>query len=308
MAAPPLTDIVATYVGALCLGLYLAVFSVSIRWLLFEKEGWKLRKNINWIMLIAAVVLLALDITDSAVDLRVTIDPIVVEGSTQTVTWRTILICTNANVSALIADALLIYRCWVIYDKSRAYVIFPLLLWVGCIICTVLQACWQFIENGSLQSKFHLVNMTIGPGTVLIPFWGFTIVLNAYATSMIIYRIWRVTKEVEAHASQSTRDLRFVMRVLMESGFLYLVITIAHFAVWFGKNSTAIAALSAMNVPIIGIAFNLILIRTSQGNAIGTSEFTEGKSSIRFNEHSNNFSTTTDRRGESNSMVGTESV
>ncbi|TFK34155.1 hypothetical protein BDQ12DRAFT_715432 [Crucibulum laeve] len=264
----------SAFVGAIFLGLYLSTFFLCLRWLLFSDNGWTFRKKISWIMLSASAVLCALDITNNSLslyevmsDARSVSQPIPTPATTSSprLTWNAILMCTNANVSALLADSLLMYRCWIIYEKSRTVLIFPLIFWLGGIACTILEACWQIIENGALHSSWHVVNMTIGPGTVLTPFWASTIILNSYTSTAIIYRIWSVKKEVKSHTSKN--QLRFVMRVLIESGSLYLAITIAHLVVWFTPSTLAIDVVSAINLPIIGMTFNLIIMRTSQKRA-----------------------------------------
>lgn len=104
---------------------------------------------------------------------------------------------------------------------------------------------------------------------------------------MIIRRIYLVTEE--SKGSTSIHQLRFTMRILIESGFLYLATAIAHFVVWWTPNSYAISVISGIvslflrfmrcalcfeeltslslllqNLSVTGIAFNLILIRAAQ--------------------------------------------
>ena len=52
-----------------------------------------------------------------------------------------------------------------------------------------------------------------------------------------MYHIWKVTKE-QRQAHSPVRDLNFVVRVLLDSGMLYLFITIPHFAVWWIPSSS----------------------------------------------------------------------
>ncbi len=59
---------------------------------------------------------------------------------------------------------------------------------------------------------------------------------------MIVRRIYLVARA--SKASTGTLQLRFVMRILTESGALYLATEIAHFVVWFTPNSFAISVIS----------------------------------------------------------------
>jgi len=65
------------------------------------------------------------------------------------------------------------------------------------------------------------------------------------------------------------------MRILAESGLLYLSITIAHLLAWFTQDNVAIQIFSMINLPVIGIAFNLVLIRAAQKRAESLKEVEE---------------------------------
>jgi hypothetical protein len=79
------------------------------------------------------------------------------------------------------------YRVWVTYGRRTWIIYFPIFLWVGGIACTILQLFLQIvhIHNPNFGPyQWANVNMTLGPGIALIPFWGSTIVINAYCTGM----------------------------------------------------------------------------------------------------------------------------
>ena len=55
------TFMIATITQALLYGLYIATLVHCLRWLLFsDEENWSLRKDVNWRMLIIAVVIFLL--------------------------------------------------------------------------------------------------------------------------------------------------------------------------------------------------------------------------------------------------------
>jgi hypothetical protein len=60
----------------------------------------------------------------------------------------------------------------------------------------------------------------------------------------LIWKIWKTTKKSENNIGGN--QLQFIARVLMESGFLYLAISIAHFIGWFSRDDFAINILGAM--------------------------------------------------------------
>jgi hypothetical protein len=130
---PAVLNVPYTFVSALFYGLYLSTVFHCLRWLVFADEGWKMRRRINWAMLSITIILWALSTISKALDLRTSM--IVVENqTTPAVDSATTLLlmgvvsvslslyirirecrlygtppqCTNAVVSTLLADAVLV--------------------------------------------------------------------------------------------------------------------------------------------------------------------------------------------------------
>ncbi|KAF9004290.1 hypothetical protein BDQ17DRAFT_1424729 [Cyathus striatus] len=294
-SVPASQETIALFLSCILFGLYLATFLHALRWLLYADSGWKLRsrKATNWIMVLATTALFGCALVNLSIalhGLETTLKGLekvtshtVARGVSRPFTRPTVvavITCTTANVSVLIADCIMIHRCFAVWGGSRRLIVFPSLLWIGGVVCTILQAYVQIVQHRLVTSAWQPVNMTVGPGTILTPFWGSTIVLNAYCTSLIVYRIWSVTRISESSSS----SLLFVMRVVVESGFLYLAIAVAHFVTWWTPSNFAIVIVSYINIPIIGITFNLISIRTAKFKAQGQKEeqYAHPASALRF--------------------------
>lgn len=58
-------------------------------------------------------------------------------------------------------------------------------MWLAGFACTILQAYWQFVQSNA-DKKWRWVNMSIGPGMILTPFWATTLALNIYTMCMPI--------------------------------------------------------------------------------------------------------------------------
>ncbi|KAF8956232.1 hypothetical protein BDZ97DRAFT_1763981 [Flammula alnicola] len=267
-------EIMVVFTESLLYGMYLITLAQCLRWQLFADDGRAARAQHNWSMVTITVLIFALTTVYMSVGLfkstKIVRDAVhdIPSGPPGLVPWTTVVACTVANMTALLADTVLMYRCWLVYGRSKRVVIFPAIMWLGGLICTILQAYWQTVQTGALGSgKWEPVNMTVGPGTILMPFWATTLVLNAYTMFMLMYRIWNATKGSTGSGSSNIRSLQFTLRILAESGFLYFSTTIAHFIVWWTPNNLAIRVASGMNIPAIGIAFNLILTRAAQNRA-----------------------------------------
>ncbi|PFH47840.1 hypothetical protein AMATHDRAFT_6372 [Amanita thiersii Skay4041] len=108
--------------------------------------------------------------------------------------------------------------------------------------------------------------------TSILASYLFTISLNIYTTAAILYRIWHIAKY--SLAPSSRRTLHFAMHVIVESVLLYTVSSIVAMIMWllslrFPTSSVqlAVAIFSVINYCMIGIAFNLLLIRVAQQRA-----------------------------------------
>jgi hypothetical protein len=265
--------LLALFIGAIATGIYLCTLFYCIRWLVYTDEGWRIRKKIHWPMLSGTLSLfvlssihISLAASTSFQAIRDTERGIIDTGDDGgRLPWTDLVMCTVSNFCVLIADGFLIYRCWMVCLKSVRIIIFPCFFWIGGFACTILQIYWQVVQTALITSVWTPVNMNVGPGTILTPFWGSTIVVNIYATTTIVYVLWKNAQAQSKH-STSTGEIRLVnvMRVIIESGAIYLLITIPHFIVWWTTSTLAIVILGWTNLPVVGSAFNLILIRTSR--------------------------------------------
>lgn len=236
------------FAGALSFGLYASTLLICLRWLLFVDEGWKLRttRNINWPIVIVTLLILACNLaylietfewTKVAVWHAVHFPGV----SYDKPEWTSIVSCTVANANVLLADIVLIIRCWTVYGgRGTAVIVFPSFLWIGALLCTILQIYLQIahtIDPTIGPYSWASVNMKMGPGIVLIPFWICTVVLNAYVAVMLIRRIYNTAEH--CRFSTSIEHFHFIIHVIAESGVLYFSITVAHFLSWFGSDKFA---------------------------------------------------------------------
>ncbi|KAF8631869.1 hypothetical protein AX15_002139 [Amanita polypyramis BW_CC] len=257
---------IATTIQATLFGVYFTTFLLCLRWLLYVDDGWTVRKDIKWPWLIIAIVIFAFSVTDLALSLHGTL--LALQGK-KTLLFSGIVTVTVEALIAVITDAVLIYRCWVVYNKSwhiyyPNYILGlrPLLDLPGCALRTI-----------DTRSRSFYIS---------------TIIINIFATSATIFQIWR--NSIFPH------PLQFTIRVVAESGLLYTITSVVSACLLFIRNSPTgpvilPAVATAINFPATGIAYNLILIRVAQhristrANCISALEFVTlvGSSSARVN-------------------------
>jgi len=259
-------QIIALFFGSLFHGAYLVSFFFGLRCLVWKNMALKPFSDIHWAMLmatatifVAATLGLTLGMFRSIQAFILCTNPdAAVKVFTSTSDWVNIVKSVTIFVIICTGDGILIYRCWVVYDRRYSVIIFPSLLWIADTVCAIVLT---WIE-ATIQAK-SLVN--VGK---LKPFFtaytGLTIPLNVITTSLIVLRIWHVDRENAKFRprSQDKRQstLQNVMRIMVESGLLYTAIAIVTFCTYV-TGSFAFYISTAIQAPLTGIAFNLILIR-----------------------------------------------
>jgi hypothetical protein len=67
----------------------------------------------------------------------------------------------------------------------------------------------------------------------------------------LIWKIWKASKK--GINNTVSKQLQLIVRILMESGILYFIISITHFSTWFGHSTFAIHLLGTMVGPLCDI-------------------------------------------------------
>ncbi|KAF9450665.1 hypothetical protein P691DRAFT_700852 [Macrolepiota fuliginosa MF-IS2] len=285
-------EVSVVFSAALLFGIYFSTLLTCFRWLLFADEGWKRRKTIDWALVVVTFLIFGINVAHVSWDLHWTMveafqavnGPRPFEFTLPD--FRNIVACVLQNTSILLADIVLIRRCWVVHGRRKLVVVFPVFLWLVALLCTILQIYLQVahMKNPNIGPySWASVNMTIGPGIVLLPFWISTVLSNAYASGALILRIHQVTQQCKFVISPT--HLYFLIRVIAESGLLCLSITLAHFLVWFGSDDYAVGVIAALNPPVMGVAFNWFIIRVAINKAEAAKvTIPERITTIRFNK------------------------
>ncbi|PFH46379.1 hypothetical protein AMATHDRAFT_88361 [Amanita thiersii Skay4041] len=243
-----------TFVQSLLYGLYIASTVHSLRWLLFVDEGWRLRdvRAIKWPMLAVSSLLFFFTTADLLLTILQTLSVAIRGAKGFHTPWNTATISIE-KWTIITADSVLVL-----------IIIFPMLMCIGDVICSIIYTRWSVLrDRGSSKLPIQL-------GHIQDVFYACTIALNIYATSAITFKIWLVTR----FSAQAGRRLRLTMRIVAESGLLYtltsilLLLSLIPGIGGLGDSVIIFQALSdAINFSMIGIAFNLIIIRVAQQRA-----------------------------------------
>ncbi|PSR99323.1 hypothetical protein PHLCEN_2v4136 [Hermanssonia centrifuga] len=263
-------QIVGLFMESVSYGMFLVTFGLCIRALLFERDRSFIPKrwaDVRVGMLLVAISMFIFATFDVAFGLRHNLDAFIFyhgEGGaakefSDISYWVNIMKTVDYVMQTAIGDAILNYRCWMVYNKSWKIVLFPVLMWMAILVCGIMMV---YVEV-TTTSEALLTESRITPWLDSIAV--LTLVINILVTSLIVWRIWRVRSKTVESSSHPNR-LSHVIRIVLDSGLMYTLCAIIFFGTTLA-GSNAQYGVSDVIVQVIGITFNMIIIRVNNGTA-----------------------------------------
>lgn len=253
-------QIVALFMTCIFYGMLLVTTGLCLNILLLKKARTTLSHHIA---LAATLCMLAIASNDAALGLVHVLDafayyagPGGAEAELSHVSsWINVVKLVNYLLQTTIDDFLLVYRCYVIHDRRRAVIVLPIFLWLAFLI-TYSTAIYVTANRHALGSISSDQTPFITAASVA------TLVQNLATTGMIVYKLWsheRRNREFLA-GSLTRRRLTRVIGIIVESALFYTIFTFLTLVTFLADNN-ADYAFSDCVVQIIGISFNMIIIR-----------------------------------------------
>ncbi|KAF8881467.1 hypothetical protein BD779DRAFT_1012161 [Infundibulicybe gibba] len=197
-----------------------------------------------------------------------------------------------------LAQMILLYRCWIIWDRRWAIVAVP-----GFLSLVALGGGLALVGlynsplwNTDIEKIVRLFKLT---GTTT---YSTSLGVNALTTSLIVARIFLTSREVRpVLGSDSHRSLRIAIAMLAESGLLMFTFQLV-LVILFSCQRSVFGIISGPRAQIYGITPTLLNTRVIMGTAYDKT--TEKTRSLRF-AHSGGAATQT--TGPSMSVAGIQS-
>ncbi|KAJ6497279.1 hypothetical protein C8R45DRAFT_982473 [Mycena sanguinolenta] len=229
-------DISQLWVGTFFYGIYLILFCICI-YILLNRP----RNLGNTILLVTAIALFTLATVQAIINLvlgAADIDDIDIPYQ-QLVDGTDVVYAINN----FIADGLVIYRCYVVWDHNVFVTILPIMM---LIVTTVLGLIVSFSFTLSVY-----------------PFYALSLATNVLVTMLTVGRIWWISRYSRAYLKTAEqRRYLSAMAILIESGALYSA-TVLAFIIILSIPSVSVVAepIYQMQIQIMGIAPTLIIVR-----------------------------------------------
>jgi len=263
-------DVAGLFVGSILYGLYLPTLFFCLQCLIWDAK--KPQNSVHWLTLLSALMLWACSTLNLIGG---------VARSVQTIThcdneygavidWTNIIKLVTTLVAIMVGDSILVYRCWIVWRRNYSVILLPFLLLLANTSCAGV-IIWILV---AVESPFSetLVDQKIRP--FFLAHSAIAIPLNVITTSLLLFPIWMVHRETTKQFSiQRKRTiLTSTMRIVAESGILYTASALISFCTYV-IDSNAFYIAVALQIQLMGIAFNLIIIRTHKSSGIQFDEF-----------------------------------
>ncbi|KAM6504421.1 hypothetical protein JOM56_001364 [Amanita muscaria] len=222
-------SIIATTLRAILFGIYMSTFFYCLRWLVFMDEGWTKRKDIKWGILTVTFVIFALSTADFGINLNGTL----VSAAEGFHSWSVLLLIVE-SLMTIIINSVLIYRCWIVWNKSWRIVSGLLLLLLCNVVLLAVLTYWGILELEAEEGLFHVEIIHLH---------------EAFLTRTIIQRNC-ITQHL----------LHFAIRIVAESGLSYTLTSLMFLcAISIDDAPVDLRMITqAIRYPITGITFNVM--------------------------------------------------
>lgn len=156
-------------------------------------------------------------------------------------------------LQTLLADGVVIYRCYVVW-RSIWIIILPSMLWCSVAVTGVI-GLYCASQSGSSSGDMDAQVLS----SWVTAFFAFTIATNLLSSGLLVYRIWLI--ESNASTARTTNSTMIpLMRVLMDTAVLYSVVLFIALFCFVCSNNGEVVMLD-MVMPIVSISFYMVLVR-----------------------------------------------
>ncbi|KAF7372818.1 hypothetical protein MSAN_00487800 [Mycena sanguinolenta] len=181
--------------------------------------------------------------------------------------WLTVLAATVFTVNTVIADFIVIWRCWIVWNRDWKVVVLP-------VMCTISGAALG--SRSIAEQAAYVLNPNLDRSSFVdfsTPYFALSLVTTCLSTILVIWRIISITES----STRTSKGYGRVIEVVVESAILYSV-SLVVFLPFLVKGSTNDGYPQA----VLGIAPTLIVARVSLGIARPDATWAAPQSSLNF--------------------------
>ncbi|KAI9461345.1 hypothetical protein HD554DRAFT_2176309 [Boletus coccyginus] len=160
-------------------------------------------------------------------------------------------------LQTLVGDAVVIYRCYVVW-QSIWIIVLPAMLW--CLVAATGVCALYYSASQATSNATNIFAKQTGQW--ITTFYATTLTVNLLSSGLLAYRIWTIERSVSSIRASKKDTMMPVFRVLVDAAILYSA-TLFTVLLCFVNANNGQYVVADMIVPIISIAFYMVLIRVA---------------------------------------------
>ncbi|KAJ7691139.1 hypothetical protein B0H17DRAFT_1331188 [Mycena rosella] len=256
--------LIALFVSCVLYGMLLTTFVPCIRSLLFSasrKFQFKPRHEIKFPIVVATTLMFLVSTFSAVLSMQDVIDAFIdYQGPGGALEfynignhgWKHWMPVVDDTIQVVLGDALLIYRCYVIYDRNWRAIALPAVSWMAMAGLS-LTASYREANLHGAQRLNDATMIPILSATLLL-----TLTTSITTTYLIVRRLF--TADADLRGAIQPHFLTRVGMIFFETGMIYTLTVIASLGVYLsGSNLEFVVSLAIIH--IIPLTCNLLLIR-----------------------------------------------
>ncbi|GAW09114.1 phophatase 2c family protein [Lentinula edodes] len=175
----------------------------------------------------------------------------------------------------IIADALLLYRCYVVWGSKKYVIAGPIVISLVNTVIAIVSAALIKNNAGRLLNTAGVENTSLQAADIIsYAFLSVNLFTNLMLTGLIAGRIWWIARDTRRSLgidNSSDKSIGGIAAMVLESGLLYPVALVVGLALTVPGTVDVQAILTL----IVGIAPTLIMVRTDLGISIENASNTD---------------------------------
>ncbi|PFH45139.1 hypothetical protein AMATHDRAFT_44226 [Amanita thiersii Skay4041] len=260
------SQIIGLSMESLTYGMYLILFlaCMSVFWSRYSR-GQQISYIFFWSSLVLYLLITAHLVIDIVRMMQAFGQKTVADADNYYFQFQSTLSVVKTSVYATVtwvSDALMLYRCFIVWNKSWLVIILPILLLIADIGTGIsLVVVLAHPEIGVSVFKGS-------QATTVKSFFSMTLVTNGICAGLIAYKLWVTQRELAdalRDSQKRTISLTRIWIIILESGSVYWATLLVMLAVYASAAGHAALIFLDITSPIIGMVFSLIIVRVSLG-------------------------------------------
>ncbi|KAJ7895072.1 hypothetical protein B0H13DRAFT_1885689 [Mycena leptocephala] len=250
--------LIALFVGCVLYGILLTTFVPCLRSLLFsasQRFQFKPRHEIKFPILAATVLMFVVSSFSAVLSMLGVIDGFIdYDGpggalefyNTVNGGWKHWMTAVEDSVQVILGDGLLIYRCYVLYDRNWRAISVPAVAWMGLVAMSITSSNATITLPKGASLNDHSI----------LPFLSATLLLTLMTSIITTYLIIRRLIQIEHHPGLRggirPHILTRIATIFFETGLIYTLSVIASLGVYLTGSELEFVAALAM-IHIVGV-------------------------------------------------------